>query len=90
MTPNPFVGLLHSRKFWLLVLDTVISAVSTVGAWYLAPEMLNQVIAILAILQPLYIFVITSITKEDVAKTEADAQVKTAQAGVVQARIENK
>lgn len=25
MTPNPFSALLHSRKFWLLILDTIIT-----------------------------------------------------------------
>jgi len=88
MTPNPFSGLIHSRKFWLLILDTVVSLVATVGAWYLAPEALNQVIAILAIMQPLYIFVITSITKEDVAKIDADVQIKAIQATVASTKAD--
>ncbi len=65
------VNLFHSRKFWLLVLDTVISLVTLVGGWILSPEQLDRVLAVIAILQPVFIAVIIGITREDVAKLGA-------------------
>lgn len=68
---NPIEGLLQSRKFWLLTIDTVASGVALIGGWYLAPQALNQVVALVALVQPMFIFVVNSITREDVAKLEA-------------------
>lgn len=68
-------GLLGSRKFNLLVLDTVVSAVILIGGWYLAPDDLEKVIAVMGLLQPVFYAVINGITREDVAKLEAGVHV---------------
>jgi hypothetical protein len=59
--------LLHSRKFWLLVLDTVLSLVTFIVTNHLAPDLAAEIIALIAIIQPLWIMVIKGITDEDVA-----------------------
>lgn len=68
---NPFAGLVRSRKFWLLVIDTIGSGVALVGGWYFAPQELGKVVAFIGLLQPLFIFVVNAITQEDVAKLNA-------------------
>ena len=68
MNPNPFVGLLHSRKFMTLILDTVISTAVLFGGWYLAPQALDRVVAAIAIYQPVFIALIAAITAEDNAE----------------------
>ena len=63
---NPIQALFKSRKFWLLVLDGVISLALLVIAEF-APnfqEMANQLIAIL---QPIFVAVIVGIFVEDAA-----------------------
>src|SRR4030042_2088596 len=68
MKPNPFSGLLHSRKFWLLFLNVVISIVSLFITNHLDPDLVVELLAVIGILQPLWIMVIKGITDEDVAK----------------------
>ena len=65
MQPNPFAALLHSRKFWLLILDTVISLFTIIGGLYLAPARLEIALGLIATIQPIFIFVINAITSED-------------------------
>lgn len=60
-----------SRRFWLLVVDAVVSLVSLIGGIYLSPENLKFILGIIAVLQPVVIFVIDGYTKEDVATTNA-------------------
>ena len=63
---NPLKALFASRKFWLLVLDGIISLI-LLGVAELAPnfkEMANQLIAIL---QPVVVAVIVGIFVEDAA-----------------------
>jgi len=63
---NPLKLLFESRKFWLLVLDGVVSLILLVIAEF-APnfqEMANQLIAIL---QPVVVAVIVGIFVEDAA-----------------------
>ena len=79
MTPNPFLGLLHSRKFWLLILDTVVSFTTYFVTKYAAPEMSNDILYIIGGLQPMFLLVINSIAREDVANTQARADIQTAQ-----------
>ena len=76
MNPNPFSGLFHSRKFWLLILDTFVSILSLVLTRFLAPDELDFVLKIIAILQPVFITVILGITAEDNAKVKAQASVE--------------
>jgi hypothetical protein len=65
-------SLLKSRKFWLLILDTVVSlGLFFVGKY--APGSMEDVKLIIVALQPLFILVIASITVEDVAAYRAGA-----------------
>ena len=70
MDPNPFAGLLHSRKFWLLALDTIVSlTVFFVGKY--AQFALEDVKFVIGAMQPVFVMVIVGITAEDVGKTIA-------------------
>jgi hypothetical protein len=64
-------ALLQSRKFLLLLFDTVLSLATLIGGWFLAPELLGEVAAVIAILQPVFIMIIYTVAKEDVAAYEA-------------------
>jgi hypothetical protein len=64
---SPFQKLLGSRKFLLLVLDTVISIVLWVAASY-APQAEEGVKFLIGALQPVVIMVIISIAWEDAAQ----------------------
>ncbi len=68
-------GLINSRKFQLLVLDTVISLVTFVGGYYFTPEHLEFVAGLIALIQPVFVMVIKGITDEDVAKLAAGTHV---------------
>jgi len=67
---NPFASLLNSRKFWLLVLDTVIGLITYfVGKYYaIAAE---DVATLIALMQPVFVAVITGIAIEDAAAKKA-------------------
>ena len=75
MNPNPFAGLLHSRKFWTLILDTVVSSVILFGGWYLSPQYLDRVVAVIGIYQPVFIALILAITAEDNAERKLQSAV---------------
>jgi hypothetical protein len=90
MTPNPFAGLLHSRKFWLMILDVLVSGAAYFIPKYVAPAVATDALWLIAAIQPVFVTVIGAVAYEDKAKIEADVQVKTSQASIVQARIENK
>ncbi len=64
---NPISGLLHSRKFLLLVLDTVISLTTYFVGKY-AGATSQDVLFFIGALQPIFVMVIHGITAEDVAK----------------------
>jgi uncharacterized membrane protein HdeD (DUF308 family) len=66
MNPNPFKSLLHSRKFWLLILDTVISLVLYFVSKYAAVAAEDVKFAVLA-LQPVFVAVILAVAWEDSA-----------------------
>ncbi len=68
---NPVSGLLRSRKFLLWASDALFSTILLVGGWYFAPQELDKVVAVLAIIQPGVVMVIKGITDEDVAKLTA-------------------
>ena len=68
MTPNPFSGLLHSRKFWLLILDTIISGVSYTVTRYAAPQATSDVLFFVGLMQPVFVALIAAITSEDNAE----------------------
>ena len=49
--------------FW----DVVVSLFVTVGGWYLAPTVLDKIVAVIAILQTPVLFLIGAIAYEDKA-----------------------
>mgnify|MGYP000735800029 CR=1 FL=1 len=63
---NPWQRLMQSRKFWLLMMDTVISLVLHFAA-VVKPEALEHVKFAVATLQPVFIVLITAIAVEDAA-----------------------
>lgn len=64
------VQLLHSRKFWLLILDTVISlALFFVGKY--DPAHIEDVKFMVGALQPVFVMVIAGIAIEDAAEKRA-------------------
>jgi hypothetical protein len=72
MSPNPFSSLAHSRKFWLLVLDAVVSTLTLVLALVLTPEQLDFALKLIAIYQPIFITIITAIAVEDAALNKSN------------------
>jgi hypothetical protein len=62
---NPFASLIKSRKFWLLVMDTVLSLVLFFGAKYLAPAAFDDVKFVIASIQPVFVVIIGAIAYED-------------------------
>jgi hypothetical protein len=66
-----FLALLKSRKFLILVLDTVISVATYFVAKYAAPEMVGDVKFIIAALQPVALTLIYAIAHEDAATLAA-------------------
>jgi hypothetical protein len=75
MNPNPFAGLVHSRKFWLLILDTIISAATYFVVKYTAPEYSKDVLFMIGLLQPVFVTVIVGIFAEDNAQRKMDAAI---------------
>ena len=76
MTPNPFATLLHSRKFWLLVLDMIISLVTYFSVKYLAPAAVDDILEVLKWMQLIFALVIGSIAYEDGKQIQASADIE--------------
>lgn len=68
---SPIKGLLRSRKFLLLLVDTFISLTLYLGAQYLKPETLDDIKFVIASLQPVFVALITAIAVEDAAAKRA-------------------
>jgi hypothetical protein len=67
MSPNPFAALLHSRKFWLLVLDTVVSLALFFVGKYAVIAFDDLKFAVLS-LQPVFVAIILAVAWEDTSK----------------------
>ena len=67
MKISPFKSLWQSRKFWLLILDAVVSTLTLVLAKFLSPADLDFALKLIAIYQPVFVFLIVSIAAEDVS-----------------------
>jgi hypothetical protein len=78
MTPNPFTGLLHSRKFWLAILDAFVSSIAIVLGWFLAPDKVGEILTLIGLWQPVLIIVIGSIAYEDAVNVKASASIEVA------------
>lgn len=76
---NPFSGLLHSRKFWLAILDAVVSTALYFGAKY-AGASLEDLRFVIAIYQPVIALVIISLAVEDTVRVQSVAKVQVAHA----------
>lgn len=63
---SPWAKLLKSRKFWLLILDTVVSIVLFVAGAYF-PQAQETVKFMIVTMQPIFIFLIMAIAWEDAA-----------------------
>lgn len=64
-------GLLKSRKFWLMVVDVVISIASYMVTHYVAPENQELALYLIVTLQPVVVAVIGGIALEDAATKNA-------------------
>ena len=62
--------LLKSRKFWLLILDTVISMIAYFVGKYMGVQG-EDVLFVIGILQPVFVALILSIAVEDAAEKRA-------------------
>jgi uncharacterized membrane protein len=63
--------LLRSRKFWLMVLDVVISTITYFVTAYAAPEIAEQIIWVIGAWQPVIVALIIGIAVEDAAEKGA-------------------
>ncbi len=75
---NPLKALLQSRKFWILILDTVVSLLTYFSAKYLAPAAVDDIKVIIAALQPVALMLIVSIAYEDGQSVKAGAAIEAA------------
>ena len=62
---NPISGLLRSRKFLLLSLDTVIQLILYFVSKYAAPAMAEDIVFVIGVQQPVWVALIAAIAYED-------------------------
>ena len=72
---NPFQALLKSRKFLVLLLDTVVSLVLYFSAKYLAAGAVEDIKTVILALQPVALVLIGAIAYEDGQAMKAEATV---------------
>jgi hypothetical protein len=58
-------SLFRSRKFWLLILDTVVSLLTFFVGKYATPATAQDLLTVIATLQPVFVAVIVGIAYED-------------------------
>ena len=63
--------LLHSAKFWTLVIDVVVSLVLFFGVKYLSPTSYEDVEFVVLAVQPIFLAVVGAIAWEDSAAKRA-------------------
>ena len=56
-----------SRKTWVATADAFFSVVALVATYFLEPKLVEEVLALILILQPLVIVWINALVKEDLA-----------------------
>lgn len=71
--PNPVKALLMSRKFLVLILDTVIALVTYFVTKYANPGATEDVMMVIGVLQPVFVALIAMIAYEDAAALKAAA-----------------
>ena len=62
-----FGSLLQSRKFWLMIIDVVVSVATYFVVKYVAPEIAKDVMFLIGVMQPVVIALIVGIAVEDAA-----------------------
>jgi hypothetical protein len=78
MTPNPFSGLIHSRKFWLAILDCVSAILALWIGTLVAEQTAILIMGTWAAIQPVFITIIAAIAYEDKAAMEAASRIDVA------------
>ena len=78
MSANPFSQLLHSRKFWLAMLDALLSTIATVLGWIFAPEKAGAIMGLIAMWQPVILAVIYSYTVQNVEGIKQEGELSKA------------
>lgn len=69
------VPIFQSRRFWTVILDTVISLILfIIGNYY--PEWQDRTTQLIAILQPVFLVLIAAFTVEGTATIKANAKVE--------------
>lgn len=76
---NPFSSLLKSRKFWLTMLDLVVSFTGYFVTKYVAPDYAKDVLFVIGGIQPVFVTIIASIAYEDGKNVQAGADVQVAE-----------
>ena len=71
-------SLLKSRKFWIMVVDVVISSATYFIGQYVLPEVGENIIWLIASWQPVIYALITGIATEDAANVTAMSVVEAA------------
>jgi len=79
--------LLKSRKFWLTIMDVVISLTTYFVTKYVDPASAKDVMIVIGSLQPVVISLIASITVQNIEGIKATANTERAKA---YAAVENK
>lgn len=69
-----------SRKFWIMVVDLIVSLASYFLAKYASPDLSKDVLTVIGLLQPVVLLVIASITVQNI---EAMKQAGTATTATV-------
>lgn len=72
---SPFQKLIKSRKFWLMVLDVLISTVAYFVTIYTKPEVAEQIIWVIGTWQPVIVALILGIAHEDAAEKNSAAMI---------------
>lgn len=67
-------ALLESRRFWVAILDTVISLVTLVVSTYFGQQK-EFTLAVIGILQPVFIILINGLTTSDTQSATLAAQI---------------
>lgn len=70
---NPFQILIRSRKFWLMMLDVVISTATYFITAAVDPALAEKILWLIAAWQPVIVTVIGAIAYEDAANMAASA-----------------
>jgi hypothetical protein len=77
MTTSP--NILKSRKFWIMVVDIVLSTVTYFVGQYVSPQVGNDILWLIGSWQPVIYAVINGIATEDAAYMAASATIKAAE-----------